>query len=82
MDNNNYTMKDIINKIKSGYNPQQMTLNLLQTQMQNTPLGVNLLGLARQNRTAEIEQIARNIMQQQGKDFDTEFKAFRQKMGL
>jgi hypothetical protein len=50
--------------------------------MQNSPLGANLLGLARQNRTADIEQIARNLMAQQGKDYDTEFKAFRQKMGL
>lgn len=79
MDN---TMMEIIQKIKSGQNPQQITLNLLQTQMQNSPLGANLLGLARQNRTADIEQIARNLMAQQGKDYDTEFKAFRQKMGL
>ena len=41
--------------------------------MQNTPLGVNLLNLAKQNRGADIEQVARNLMREQGKDFDTEF---------
>jgi len=47
-------------------------MNLLQG-MQNTPMGVNLLNLAKNNRSAEIEQIARNLMREQGKDFDTEF---------
>lgn len=74
-------MNQIINMIKGGQNPQQVMMNLLQ-QMQNTPMGVNLLNLAQQNRTADIEQIARNLVKQQGKDFDTEFRAFRQRIGL
>lgn len=74
-------INQVINMIKGGQNPQQVMLNLLQ-QMQNTPMGVNLLNLAKQNRTADIEQIARNLVKQQGKDFDTEFRAFRQRTGL
>lgn len=74
-------MNQIINMIKGGQNPQQVMMNLLQG-MQNTPMGVNLLNLAKQNRGAEIEQIARNLMREQGKDFDTEFQAFRKKFGL
>lgn len=74
-------MNQIVNMIKGGQNPQQVTMNLLQG-MQNTPMGVNLLNLAKQNRGADIEQIARNLMREQGKDFDTEFQAFRSKYGL
>lgn len=74
-------MNQIINMIRSGQNPQQVMMNLLQG-MQNTPMGVNLLNLAKQNRGAEIEQIARNLMREQGKDFDTEFQTFRKKYGL
>ena len=74
-------MNQIISMIKNGQNPQQVMMNLLQG-MQNTPMGVNLLNLAKNNRGAEIEQIARNLMREQGKDFDTEFQTFRRKYGL
>lgn len=74
-------MNQIVDMIRRGQNPQQVMMNLLQN-MQSTPMGANLLNLARQNRTADIEQIARNIMKQQGRDFDTEFQAFRKTYGL
>ena len=45
-------------------------------------MGANLLSLAKQNRSADIEQIARNICKQSGKDFDKEFNAFKQMLGL
>jgi hypothetical protein len=45
--------------------------------MAGTPLGDNLLNLARQNNTAGIEQIARNMAAQRGIDFDEEFEAFK-----
>ena len=50
--------------------------------MQNTPMGANLLSLAKQNRSADIEQIARNLCQQSGRDFDKEFNAFKQMLGI
>lgn len=74
-------MNQIVDMIRRGQNPQQVMMNLLQN-IQSTPMGANLLNLARQNRTADIEQIARNIMKQQGRDFDTEFQAFRKTYGL
>ena len=55
---------NIIQMIRGGQNPQQLVMNLLENQMQNTPMGANLLNLARQNRSADIEQIARNICSQ------------------
>ena len=72
----------LIEMIKQGQNPQQLLLNIFENQMQDTPLGVNLLNLARNGNTAEIEKIARNITQQKGMDFDKEFNAFRKFLGL
>ena len=41
-----------------------------------------LLDMVKQNRTADIEAFARNYFASQGKDFDSEFKAFKQAYGL
>lgn len=72
----------IIQLIRNGANPQQIMMKFLEDELQNTPLGVNLLDLAKNNRSAEIEQIARNIYKQRGLDYDTEFNAFKQTLGL
>ena len=72
----------LIQMIKSGQNPQQLVMYILEQQMQNTPMGANLLSLAKQNRSADIEQIARNLCQQSGRDFDKEFNAFKQMLGI
>lgn len=72
----------LIQMIRSGQNPQQLAMNLLQQNMGNTPMGQNLLQLAQNGQTADIEQIARNLAKQQGIDFDKEFTAFRQMLGL
>lgn len=76
----NRQIQGIVQQIKRGQNPQQVMLNMLSRQ--NSPMSANLYNLIQQGRTGEIEQIARNIMKQQGKDFDTEFKAFRDSLGL
>lgn len=69
---------DIIQMIKSGQNPQQIMLRFLESGFAaNNPLAANLLSLARQNKTAEIERIARNICAERGIDFDKEFNAFK-----
>ena len=72
----------LITMIRNGYNPQQLMMNVLQTRMGGTPMGNNLLRLAKEGNTAEIEKIARNIASQQGRNFDEEFKAFKQMMGF
>lgn len=73
---------ELIQMIKGGKNPQQLMLNILQNEMGNTPLGENLLTLARNNRTSEIEGIVRNLAAQRGIDYDKEFMAFRQMLGV
>lgn len=72
----------LIQMIKNGQNPQQLVMGLLEQQMGNTPMGQNLINLAKQGRTGDIEKIARNLFQQNGQDFDKEFNAFRQQLGL
>jgi hypothetical protein len=68
--------------IKRGYNPQQLMMNFLEQNMKGTPMGDNILNLARNGQTREIEKIARNMMAQRGVDFDKEFNAFRQSLGI
>lgn len=71
---------DFLSMIKSGQNPQQMMLNVLQ--QGNNPMSQNLFNLAKQGNTAQIEQIARNLCAQRGMDFDREFNSFKQQLGI
>lgn len=71
----------LIQMIKNGQNPQQLMLSILEGQARS-PLETNLLNLAKQGKTKEIEQIARNLSAERGIDFDKEFEAFKQKWGL
>lgn len=68
-----------LNIIKSGGNPQQMMIQYLESQKDANPM---LLDMARRGDAQAMEQFARNVCQQRGVDFDTEFRAFRQKTGL
>lgn len=77
----NFNPMMFIQLIKQGQNPQQLMLNYLETQT-NSPMGENLLNLAKNNKTAEIEQIARNMCAQRGVDFDQAFNAFKQQLGI
>lgn len=73
----------LIQMIRSGkINPQQLAMNLLQQNMGNSPMGANLIQLAQNGKTADIEQVVRNLAKQQGIDFDKEFTNFKQMMGL
>lgn len=77
-----FQFDQIVNMIKNGYNPQQLMLSILETQMKGSPMGDNLINLARQGNTAEIEKIARNLAAQKGIDFDKEFNIFRKNLGI
>ena len=72
----------LIQLVKNGRNPQQLMLGILQQQAPTNPIYNNLLTMAKENRTADIEKFARNLAKEQGIDFDKEFKAFRQYYGL
>ena len=72
----------VVQAIKNGQNPQQLMLNIMQNNMSSSPFGANLISLAQQGNTKEIEKIARNLASQRGMDFDKEFNAFRKQFGL
>lgn len=74
--------QDLIKMIKSGQNPQQLILNVLQDSAQNNPMLSSLLEMAQNKDSNGLEAFARNYVKSQGKDFDTEFKAFRDTFGL
>ena len=50
--------------------------------MGNSPVGQNLIQMARNNDGKGIEKVARNLCEQRGLDFDKEFAAFKQQLGL
>lgn len=72
----------LINMIKKSQNPKQFVYNIVEDSMGNNPLFANLLNLAKDNKTAEIETVARNIFKEKGLDFDKEFEAFRKNYNL
>ena len=68
--------------VRSGGNPEAMMMNMLQQKVGNSPMGQNLLKMAQNNDGKGIEQVARNLCAQRGLDFDKEFAAFKQQLGL
>ena len=74
--------KQFLQMIRGGQNPQQLMIKYLEQQSQSNPMMSNLLGMARNGDTASLEKFARNLVESQGKDFDTEFKAFRDQWGI
>ena len=77
-----FQMNWFLNQIRLGRRPEQITLQLLESQMGGSPMGDNLIKLAREGNTAEIEKIARNLSAQRGVDFDKEFAAFKRSLGF
>lgn len=67
----------LISQIRNGKNPQELMLGILETEASTNPIMGNLLTMAKENRTADIEQFARNLAREQGIDFDKEFSQFK-----
>lgn len=71
-----------IQLMKSGGNPQQMVMNMLQQQNTDNPMMKNILDLAQKKDSQGLENIARNICKERGLDFDKEFNSFKSNFGL
>lgn len=78
----NFNPLQVINALKTGQNPQQIILQITKERLGSTPFGQNIVNLAEQNKSAEIESIVRNICNQRGIDFDKEFNSFKKQMGI
>ena len=72
----------LIQMIKSGKNPQQLLIGILQSQAQQNPMYKDFLYLIQNNRANEIEPIVRANFQKNGLDFDKEFNSFKKTLGL
>ena len=77
---NNNMMSFFMNMVRSGGNPEAMLMQMLQ--QQNTTMSSNILNMAERKDTTGLEQLARNLCQQRGIDFDSEFKAFKEQLGF
>ena len=77
-----FQMGWFMDQLKRGYRPEQITLNIVESKMKGTPMGDNIIKLAREGNGVELEKIARNLAAQRGMDFDTEFAKFRKQFGL
>lgn len=73
---------ELVQMIRQGQNPQQLMLNIMEQNLQGNPMYENLMLLARNNKTQDIEQIARNIAIGRGIDYDKEFNSFKRNLGL
>ena len=74
-------MNNFMQMARNG-NPQQMVMNMLQQNAQGNPMFANILSLAQNGNTQEIENIVRNMARERGIDFDKEFNSFRQMFRL
>lgn len=68
----------LIQMIRNGGNPQQLVLSMLGNQAESNPMLANLINLAKQNKTQEMERIARNLFAEKGLDYDKEFNSFKE----
>lgn len=81
--NTNMNPISLIQMIQQGKNPEQLMLSMLEQQASNNnPLLSNLILLAKEGKGKDIEQIARNIVNEKGLDFDVEFNKFKQQFGI
>lgn len=62
-----------------GKNPQEIVMNQMLGNIQN-PMLKNVIAMANKGNTKDVEQFARNLLKEQGKDFDSEFANFMKQL--
>ena len=63
-----------MNMLKSIKNPKDAVINVIKTN--NNPMVKNLVEMAEKGDSQGVENFARNLYAQQGRDFDKEFNDF------
>ena len=79
--NSNMNPMQLMQMLKGG-NPQSFVFQMLEQNAQNNPFFANILQLAKNNKTSEIEQIAINMCKEKGVDLNKEFNSFKNNLGL
>ena len=72
----NINPMQLIQMIRGGMNPQQLISQIL-PQFRSVPVVQNAYNLMQNGNVSGLQQIARNLAQQRGMDFDTEFNNFK-----
>ena len=65
---------EMIKNIMSNKNPQQVIQNMISSN--TNPMLNNLINMAQNGDTKGVENFARNIFKEKGRDFDKEFSEF------
>lgn len=65
---------EMIKTIMSNKNPQQVIQNIISNN--TNPMLNNLINMAQNGDTKGVENFARNIFKEKGRDFDKEFSDF------
>ncbi len=78
----NVNPMQLLQMIRSGQNPQQLMMNVLQQNNYNNPIIQNAMQLAQRGNISSLELVARNLAQQKGLDFDTQFNNFLNYLNL
>lgn len=73
----NVNPMQLIQLIKSGQNPQQLMMSILQQQYGNNPILQNAAAMAQNGNTAGLETLARNLAAQRGLNYDQAFSEFK-----
>ena len=63
-----------MNMLKGIKSPKDAVINMIKTN--NNPMVKNLVEMAEKGDNQGVENFARNLYQQQGRDFDKEFSEF------
>lgn len=64
----------IINMLKGMKSPKEAVISMVKSN--NNPMIKNLVEMAEKGNTEGVENFARNVFKEQGRDFDKEFGEF------
>lgn len=67
-----------ISMLKSIKNPKEVVINMVKSN--NNPMIKNLVEMAEKGDTKGVQNFARNLYVQQGRDFDKEYSKFMEMM--
>ena len=80
--NSNLTMRQMLQLIQKGGNPEQLVLSFLKEQAAGNPMLETLLRMAQEGDSRGVEQFARNVVKEKGGNFDQQFSTFRKTLGV
>lgn len=69
---------NLLNFMKTVKNPKQAVINMINSN--GNPMLKNLVEMAEKGDSKGIEEFARNLYKEQGRDFDKEYNAFMEKI--